>query len=55
MTIAEEIIAFNLGLKFTGSLPENISLLNPFRDNPAIMPVVAALMVFSQKDQPASV
>ncbi len=40
MTIAEEIIAFNLGLKFTGSLPENISLLNPFRDNPAIMPVV---------------
>jgi hypothetical protein len=39
-TIAEQIIAFNKSLKFTGTLPQNIRLLNPFRDNPAIMPVV---------------
>lgn len=38
-TFADKIISFNKSLVFTGRLPKGISLLNPFKDNPAIMPV----------------
>jgi hypothetical protein len=37
-TFADKIISFNKSLVFTGRLPKGISLLNPFKDNPAIMP-----------------
>lgn len=39
MTIAEKIISFNRSLSFKGKLPKNIRLLNPFADNPRIMPI----------------
>lgn len=39
MTTAEKIISFNKTLSFSGKLPEGIRLLNPFKDNPAIMPI----------------
>jgi hypothetical protein len=39
-TFAEEVISFNKALDFTGILPAGISIMNPFRDNRGIMPVV---------------
>ncbi len=38
---AEKVISFCKDLKYTGSLPPGISILNPFRDNPEILPVVS--------------
>jgi hypothetical protein len=32
-TFAEKIISFNKNLSFTGSLPNNISIMNPFKEN----------------------
>jgi hypothetical protein len=37
---ADSIIKFSGELDFKGSLPEGISIMNPFRDNPGIMPVI---------------
>lgn len=39
MTIADHIISFNKNLSFKGKLPDGITLLNPFRDNPKIMDI----------------
>lgn len=39
-TIADKIIKFNKSLEFSGKLPRGINLLNPFKDNPAILPLV---------------
>jgi hypothetical protein len=38
---AEEVIQFFKLLDFRGSLPEGISIMNPFRDNPGIFPVIS--------------
>ena len=38
---AEKIISFCEGLEYKGSLPPGISVLNPFRDNPEIIPVIS--------------
>jgi hypothetical protein len=39
--ISEKIIYFLKGLEFKGSLPKGISIMNPFRDNPEIIPVIS--------------
>ncbi len=41
-TLADHIIAFNRNLDFTGGLPDGIRILNPFRDNPEILPISEA-------------
>jgi hypothetical protein len=38
---AEKAISFCLGLDFNGSLPEGISVMNPFRDNPGVPGVIS--------------
>ena len=38
---ADSVIQFFKDLDFKGSLPEGISLMNPFRDNPEIIPVIS--------------
>jgi hypothetical protein len=39
-TIAEKIISYNQQLQYTGSLPTEFSVLNPFRENPETMQVM---------------
>ncbi len=39
MNLAEKIISFNTSLKFTGKLPENIRIMNPFLENPNALEV----------------
>lgn len=39
-TFAEKAIAFNSNLKYSGKLPENFQVLNPFVDNPETMQVM---------------
>lgn len=41
MTFAEKVISFYSSLHFTGTLPEGISIMNPFRENPQILPVIS--------------
>jgi hypothetical protein len=36
----EKVISFFNELEYRGSLPPGIAIMNPFRDNPAIMPVI---------------
>lgn len=38
---ADKIISFLTGLDYKGPLPEGISIMNPFRDNPQIIPVIS--------------
>lgn len=38
-TIADSIVSFNKTLSFTGKLPNGITLLNPFKNNPRIMQI----------------
>lgn len=40
MTFADKVISFLHNLEFTGTLPPDIRLMNPFRENPVIMNVV---------------
>jgi hypothetical protein len=39
-TFADRVITFCRGLDFKGMLPEGISIMNPFRDNPEVMSAV---------------
>lgn len=39
---ADKVISFLSKLDFRGSLPGGISIMNPYQDNPEIMPVVSA-------------
>jgi hypothetical protein len=48
---ADSIIKFSEELDFKGSLPEGISIMNPFRDNPGIMPVVSTFYHKFYNDQ----
>jgi len=38
-TFAEKVIAFNKNLHFTGVLPPGVRIMNPFREDPNIIPV----------------
>jgi len=38
---AEKVVSFFSELEFKGSLPSGISIMNPFRDNPQIIPVIS--------------
>ncbi len=38
-TFAQKVIEFNKHLEFTGKLPENIKIMNPFRENEEILPI----------------
>ncbi|MEI7896197.1 MAG: uracil-DNA glycosylase family protein [bacterium] len=38
-TFADRINAFNRQLDYRGSLPDGISIMNPFRDNDSILPI----------------
>jgi hypothetical protein len=40
MTFADRVISFLEDLRFNGSLPEGIDIMNPFMDDPRVMPVV---------------
>lgn len=40
MTFADKIISFLESLEFRGTLPPDVRIMNPFRENPQIMPVV---------------
>jgi hypothetical protein len=40
MTFADKAISFLNELEFGGSLPGNVLIMNPFRENPLIMPVI---------------
>jgi len=39
--LAEKVISFCKELEYKGSLPHGISIMNPFRDNPEIIPVIS--------------
>jgi hypothetical protein len=41
MTFGDKVISFYKGLEFTGSLPQGISIMNPFQENPQIIPVIS--------------
>jgi hypothetical protein len=41
-TFAERVIAFNRSLRFTGSLPKGIRVMNPFREFPDVAKLSAA-------------
>jgi hypothetical protein len=38
-TFADRILNFNKNLHYTGKLPKGIKVMNPFRDNPQILPI----------------
>jgi hypothetical protein len=40
ITFAGSVIDFYNDIKFTGTLPDGISVMNPFIDNPEILPVI---------------
>ncbi len=40
-TFADRIIAFNQSLDFNGTLPAGIRIMNPFKEDPDILPVSA--------------
>jgi hypothetical protein len=40
-TFADKIISFCLSLDFNGNLPEGISVMNPFRNNPDVVSVIS--------------
>ena len=42
ITFAEKIISFCSALDFRGSLPDGISIMNPFRNKPEVMNVVSS-------------
>ena len=39
-TFAEHIIEFNKNLKYTGKLPKDFQVLNPYLDNPETLVVI---------------
>ena len=41
MTFADKIISFYSDITFDGKLPDGISLMNPFRDNPQVMKTIS--------------
>ena len=41
-TMADKIIHFNTHLSYTGKLPAGIRIMNPFAENPSVIPVMEA-------------
>lgn len=41
-TFADKVNSFNRNLEFSGKLPKDIRILNPFKDNPDILPLSAS-------------
>jgi hypothetical protein len=41
MTFADKIISFYRELEFKGTLPDGISIMNPFKENPEIIPSIS--------------
>ena len=41
LTFADRVIEFNRGLVYTGNLPDNFQVMNPFLDNPETMVVMS--------------
>jgi len=41
-TFADRVIAFNRNIDYTGSLPPGVRVMNPFRENPEILPISEA-------------
>jgi hypothetical protein len=41
MTFADKIISFYSELEFNGTLPDGISIMNPFKENPEIIPSIS--------------
>jgi len=39
MTFADSIISFNQSLDFTGTLPDGIRVMNPFKENPHVLEI----------------
>jgi hypothetical protein len=53
MTFASRIISFLEELEFTDPLPEGVRIMNPFRDNPDIIPVIKSFyQKFYNDEQP---
>lgn len=53
MTFADKIISFYKELEYKGSLPPGISIMNPFRENPLIIPVISRFYsMFYNDDYP---
>ncbi|NER13054.1 DUF4918 family protein [Leptobacterium flavescens] len=42
MTFAEQVIRFNKNLELDISLPKNIKVLHPFKENPQVLPIAEA-------------
>jgi hypothetical protein len=42
MKFSEKVLDFYMKLDYTGSLPEGISIMNPYRDNPQILPLISS-------------
>ncbi|HEX2968306.1 MAG TPA: uracil-DNA glycosylase family protein [Bacteroidales bacterium] len=40
MSFAEKAISFYKNLEFSGKLPDGIQIMNPFRENPDVIPVI---------------
>lgn len=41
MTFAEKAISYFKKLEFTGQLPDGIGIMNPFKDNPDVIPLIS--------------
>jgi hypothetical protein len=41
-TFADKVIEYNRGLEFSGSLPNGIRIMNPFREDENVLPLAAA-------------
>lgn len=53
MTFADKVIAFNQQLDFKDPLPEDIRIMNPFRENPGVLAISTAFYrKFYSDDQP---
>ncbi|MBC2839705.1 SMUG2 DNA glycosylase family protein [Robiginitalea sp. SC105] len=50
-TFADQILAFNREVHYTGDLPDGIRILNPFRSNPEVLRISAAFYRKFYSDQ----
>ncbi len=41
-TFARQVVDFLMNLQYTGELPDGISIMNPFRDNPEVIKIVTS-------------
>lgn len=53
MTFADKVNSFNRKLEFNESLPKNIRIMNPFRENPSVLSVTKSFYDKFYKDEKA--